>query len=309
MKVNKRMSISLYDMRRWIAMLSGKSIYHVDQGIGQVFSANEMRGYYNDLTKKVLLGDGNLEQGLPVLIHSNGQHIQMPTMIFQYGLGAYDLWLLSNKNECEYFEKAVMCADWAVEKQEQSGAWNNFFYIYPDHPYSAMPQGEGVSLLLRIFKETGDERYLLTAKKAVNYMLLPVEDGGVCKKSNSDLYLLEYTHKAVVLNGWIFALWGLKDMLYFDNCSIYSDAYSVTVGTLVKKLPEFDCGYWSMYNDAGMITSPFYHNLHIAQMEAMYELTKINTFNSYANKWRKVQESKICYARAFIKKGTQKILE
>ena len=43
--------------------------------------------------------------GIPEMVDKNGSHIQMPTMIFQYGLGAYDLWLLTN--EQHYLDKAV----------------------------------------------------------------------------------------------------------------------------------------------------------------------------------------------------------
>ena len=109
-------------------MLSGHSIYHVEQNLGKHFSPNVIKGYYNDLTQKVIQGDRNLNaEGIPFLEHSDGSHVYMPTMIFQYGLGAYDMFLETDNRS--YFESAVKCADWAVEKQKGNGAWNNFFYI------------------------------------------------------------------------------------------------------------------------------------------------------------------------------------
>ena len=36
-----------------------------------------------------------------------------------------------------------------------------------------------------------------------------------------------------------------------------------------------------------MIASPFYHKLHIVQLEIMYELTGENIFYEYSNKWLK----------------------
>ena len=38
---------------------------------------------------------------------------------------------------------------------------------------------------------------------------------------------------------------------------------------LARALPRFDTGYWSLYDLAGNVASPFYHDLHIAQLEAL----------------------------------------
>ena len=46
-----------------------------------------------------------------------------------------------------------------------------------------MTQGEGASLLLRAYKETGDEKYFTGAKKAVYFMIIPIEEGGTASLS------------------------------------------------------------------------------------------------------------------------------
>lgn len=297
------MGISIYNIKRWVRMLTGKSIYHVEQGVGKVI---EKGGYYNDLTQKVLLGDKNLdENGIPFLEHDDGSHIQMPTMIFQYGLGAFDLWLLENQDI--YLEKAILCAEWALEHQNKDGSWSTFFYVYPDNPYSAMPQGEAVSLLLRVYKETKEEKWIIAAKKAVDFMLQDIKDGGVSKRINDKLYLLEYTHLPIVLNGWIFAAWGLYDASEF--WIEYKTKFEQTINTMAVLLPEFDNGYWSLYDLGGMLSSPFYHNLHIAQMEAMYMITKNSVFLNYLKKFRNYSNKWTNEKRAFIVKALQKIKE
>jgi heparosan-N-sulfate-glucuronate 5-epimerase len=298
------MGISLYNIKRWTKMLTGKSIYHVEQNIGKVFKPGELAGYFNDMTQKVLQGNNNLENGIPFLEHSDGTHVQMPTMIFQYGLGAYDLWLLEGKDE--YFDKAKRCADWALEHQEVTGAWNNFFYIYPGHPYSAMPQGEGASLLLRMYKETGKNKFLNAARRALDFMLLDIKDGGVSRYENG-LILLEYTHLPVVMNGWIFALFGLYDFNIVTGEK--QDELNKTIKTLATKLHEYDCGYWSLYDEYGKIASPFYHNLHIAQMEALYRITNKNIFKKYYDKFSNYQNNWLYSKRAFLMKVMQKIRE
>ena len=297
------MGISMYNINRWIKMLMGNSIYHVTHDIGKIVDKG---GYYNDLTQKVLLGEINLDrQGIPFLEHCDGKHIKMPTMIFQYGLGAFDLYLLEEKKE--YLDKVVICANWAVDNQEEKGSLNNFFYIYPDNPYSAMSQGEGASLLLRAYAETKDIRYFNAAKKAIDFMLIDVSCGGVSERRENELYLLEYTHLPLVLNGWIFALWGIYDLsLVLPE---YTKEFDKTVNTLARQLLLFDNGYWSLYDVSGMMTSPFYHKLHIAQLKAMYQITNIDIFKEMSLKFEKYESKKINRIRAFCVKGIQKILE
>lgn len=297
------MGINIYNIKRWTRMLTGKSIYHVNQGLGKAIKKG---GYYNDLTQKVLLGEKNLdENGIPFLEHEDGNHIQMPTMIFQYGLGAFDLWLLKNKKD--YLDKAILCAEWAIEHQKDDGSWSTFFYVYPDAPYSAMPQGEAISLLLRVYQETGEDKWIVAAKKAVEFMLTDVKAGGVAKRDNNKLYLLEYTHLPIVLNGWIFAAWGLYDAgEFWDE---YKEEFNKTVYTMVETLPKFDNGYWSLYDLGGMITSPFYHNLHIAQMEAMYMITNNSVFLNYQEIFKNYSDKWFNEKKAFIVKVFQKIKE
>ena len=40
-------------MKRWVKMFTGKSSFHVKQDVGRLYSKNEIKGYYNDLTNKV----------------------------------------------------------------------------------------------------------------------------------------------------------------------------------------------------------------------------------------------------------------
>lgn len=74
-------------------------------------------------------------------------------------------------------------------------------------------------------------------------------------------------------------------------------------------LPRFSNSYWSLYDLGGKIASPFYHNLHIAQMEAMFLITGDSAFKHYADKWKGDQGNSLKHALAFTRKAIQKILE
>ena len=54
------MGISLYKIKKWYKMMTGKSISHVNQGVGTCYSKTEVAGYYNDLTEKVTKDDPDI---------------------------------------------------------------------------------------------------------------------------------------------------------------------------------------------------------------------------------------------------------
>ena len=301
------MALNTYNIKKWYLMLTGQSILHVNQGIGRYFSTTELKGYYNNMTEKVSrLPELLCSDELPLTPDEKGGQVYFPVAIFQYGLGAFDLFIASEEKDKRYINKFMQCAEWAVNHLEPSGAWNNFFFRYPQHPYGAMAQGEGASLLLRAYAHTGDSRYFDSAQKAIDFMLEPLNKNGTLDNN----ILLEYTHLPAVMNGWIFAWWGLYDyVLVTNDMWKYKNIMDKSCQALEEHLPMFTNNYWSMYDLAGHIASPFYHHLHIAQMQAMYELTGHDIFNQYAQRWQHNEQRHMCRYRAFCVKVLQKIIE
>lgn len=302
------MALNAFNIKKWCKMLLGKSILHVNQNLGLCFVPGKLNGYFNNLTEKVTrLPEILNNEQLPVVISESGQKVCFPVAIFQYGLGAFDLYLLNNDEK--YLSKFKQCVDWALEKQEKSGAWNNFYFVYPDNPYGAMCQGEGASLLIRAYDLFRDEKYKLAACNALKFMIKPMEQGGTSLYQNDGLILMEYTHLPAVLNGWIFALFGLYDYCLIDDEISFREALNNTINTLKRVLPIYDCGFWSMYDSHGMIASPFYHNLHIAQMKALHLIDGDELFGKYTSLFETYQNSLICRLKSFIVKASQKIRE
>ena len=290
-------------------MLCGKSLLHVNQELGKCFDTNGIKGYYNDLTEKVtrqpeLLGN----DALPQHPTKEGELVYFPVAIFQYGLAAYDLFLQTGDEQ--YKAKFRQCVEWTLANQEPSGAWNNFFFSYPEHPYGAMAQGEGASLLIRGYQESGDTRYLDAAQQAIDFMLTPLADGGTAVYEDTDIILLEYTHLPAVMNGWIFAWWGLYDYVKATHDDgIYRQRMEQSLLALEKRLNMFTETYWSKYDLDIRIASPFYHHLHIAQMQAMFQLTGHQIFDDFARRWQADEKNWLHKKRAFITKVFQKIKE
>lgn len=298
----------MYQIKRWYKMLSGKSVWHVNQDIGKHFSKDDILGYYNNMKEKVTMMPELLDNdNLPSLELENGQSVYFPVAIFQYGLGAYDLYIETKDNK--YKRKFLQCANWALDNQDNYGRWNNFFYIFPDTPYSAMAQGEAVSLLIRAYKESGVDKYFIAAQKGIKFMISPMEEGGVSEYMGNNIIFREYTNQQTVLNGWIFAWFGLYDYVLCTSDKEYKKILENSLNAIINYLPRFRCSYWSIYSLDGKIASPFYHNLHIALMQALYQLTDEKIFESYAEKWRMQQNNPFYKGLAFTKKAIQKILE
>ena len=300
------MGISLYRIKKWYKMFTGQSVSHVNQGVGTCFSKEEVAGYYNDLTEKVTKDNPDIL--VPMYRVDTGSEIYFSIGVFQYGLAAYDLFLKTREDA--YRNKVLACSEWALNNQQEDGSWITFEYKSKEHPYSSMAQGEGISLLIRAHILTGDSRYSDAAQKAKEFMLKPLCDGGTAEYTeDGGILFYEATNNPVILNGWIFSLWGL-----YDYCKYFSDEEAKqmlekTLVSLKKKLSDFDMKYWSKYEDGKRICSPFYHKLHIAQLEAMYELFGDEIYKDFAVKWDKYQKNFWNPKIAFIKKALQKVFE
>ncbi len=297
-------------IQKWIKMLRHNSILHVEQSEGKYYSVSEIAGYYNNFCAKIQNTKNYDADGIPKNIASYGnkrEQVYFPIAIFQYGLGAYDLWIETNKHE--YYIAFLAMADWAVRKQEESGAWNTFGVLHYHNPYSSMSQGEGASLLARAYKETGNKKYYVSCTKAIDFMLLPTAEGGTSEYSAIGLILKEYPDKPPVLNGWIFSAFGLLDAWKITWDRRYFEAWEKTTNEIKNSLKKFDSGHWSFYDLGGKITSPFYHSLHIELLKALDHLAPDPEYKKYIDKWNSQKNHWFWSKVAFIGKAIQKITE
>lgn len=300
------MSVNYHKIKKWMNMLLGRSVYHVNQDEGKIYSLDGIGGYYNNLTEKVSKF-GEKGDNVPKTVVDTGEEIYFSIAIMQYGLGAYDLYLLDK--DISMIQKVLACADWGVDNQQSDGSWVTFLYENPNHPYSSMAQGEGISLLIRAYIITNDEKYRKSAQKALEFMLLPIEKGGTTKYDGDDVYFYECTEDPLILNGWIFSIWGIYDYYKFFKDEKVKVLFDATILSLERKLPDYDIKYWSKYEDGKRISSPFYHKLHIFQLNVLYTMTAHETFKYYADTWTHYQNSWWNRKRAFIVKAIQKVLD
>lgn len=297
------MSISIFVIKKYFKILSGNSVFTVNQDEGKFYSKSDVKGYYNNLTEKITRF-GYPDNELPITHVAKGMKIHFSIEIFQYGLAAFDLFLDTNK--IEYLNKFKACVDWTVKNQDDKGRWATFPYKRYDQLYSSMAQGEAISLLTRAYKLWGDEKYKIAAKKSKEFMLTTIDNGGTAVIKDGKIFLYEYLHEDQVLNGWIFSAWGLYDYAKCFNDRGAWNQWENTVDAMAEKLWMYDRKIWSSYTDGKKWANPFYHKLHIAQLNVMYDLTGNNTFKIYADKFMKYQDNRLYRFIAFIYKIWQK---
>ncbi len=115
-----------------------------------------------------------------------------------------------------------------------------------------------------------------------------------------------------ILNGFIWSLWGIYDFGLYSNSEQIKNLFNGYVQTLIYNLKFYDTGYWSLYEQSGlkmpMLASPFYHRLHIIQLQIMAELTGFEVFSETAQKWLKYLHSKPKFYRALAGKSLFKLM-
>lgn len=285
-------------------------------------SVHELGEYYMGFETKAVY-DGPFDaDGIPLLNYRGDIGLQHnPIAIAQWGLGNYNL--ACRKDPGEYRVKFIRAADWLCRNLETNrfgiSVWNHHFdWEYRERLrapwYSALAQGQGISLLLRAHGQTGNTHYLDTAVRAFTSFLLPIEKGGVqFVDERGDVWLEEYvifppTH---ILNGFIWALWGVYDYYLASSEPRAHELFYRCAQTLVRNLHRYDLGYWSLYELSGarlrMVASPFYHHLHVVQLRILSELTGVSRFARVADRWEDYGRKRSNLARALCYKGAFKL--
>ena len=258
--------------------------------------------------------------GIPMLDYRGRIGVQYnPIAIAQWGLGNYNLFCRGAEET--HRRKVLAACDWLCANLRENrlgvAVWNHHFdweYRSPLRApwYSGLAQGQGISLLVRAYYEFQEPYYLAAAVRAFSSFQESIAQGGVSfTDENGNLWFEEYivsppTH---ILNGFIWAAWGVYDYLLATQDASAKDLFSRTVQTLRSNLHHYDLGFWSVYEQSGtrlpMLASPFYHRLHVVQLRVMHRLTGEEIFSHYADRWenyardRRKRTRALCYKSAF----------
>lgn len=273
---------------------------------GEFTPGDPTGGYYNDL-RSVASDYGNPEQALGWFeLFAQRRERAWPVSLLQLGLGA---WQQCAAGDDRWLPVVRVVSDWTVVDMDGYGRFvhhQEMPHTYDIQPpwYSAMAQGQGASLLVRAAHTLDRPELTAQAVRAIE-PLLSGEHGLLLHTADGPV-LQEYPSNppAHVLNGWIWALWGLYDVACAGDHSNVAWEVAATSATaaaraafndgveaLANRLGRYDIGRgnWSRYDlyphPVTNVASPFYHRLHIEMLRALNELEPREAFTDAANRW------------------------
>lgn len=297
------------------AFLSIHEYSHIPHPISPNLDAEYPLDYYIDLSPKSHYHGRFDDSG--VFLHFVNQKYgwcYYPITLFNYGIAAYQNY--QRHKDQIHMNRMLAQLEWACKNQEKkggsAGTWKVDFnlstYGLKAGWVSAMAQGLGISLLLRAWILTKEERYLDTAELAFQAFDRFVSDGGVkVKFEGKYTFYEEYPSSppSFVFNGFISSILGVRDLSVFTRNKRARELWEDGIATLKFMLPFYDLGYWSRYDlrkgDVN-IASEFYHKYHVTQLKLLHMLTGETVFLNFAKKFESYCENRYYRTKALIQK-------
>jgi len=247
------------------------------------------------------------EKGIPV----NRAYIDVesprfhyyPISIGQYALARFNRFIHSGDPAVS--EHFLRIADWFIEQAERDETGVFWLTDIPKPEYrvtkpwkSAFTQSRALSVLLRAWQLTSHEKYLALIPGILDLFFVDIRDGGVVADLYEGLPFYEEYVAAKptrVLDGHNFSLLGLfdayralpEDLFHADKIRA-KDAFDAGIQTLIKRLPDYDMGYWIRFNlcdlDHYPRTDPCsvgYYRLILSQLQLLENLSGRRELKTY----------------------------
>lgn len=303
-----------------------------------VFYLPERAGYWNSLTPNTLIESPTVlgryyldfiskidypgkfnKEGIPLFKLKAHADIEHPTVISQYAFGLFEKLYKENYSNKNLLIKYLALADWFDHNKVKIGnsyCWYiridyNPEYHLPNPWISAMAQGQAISVLTRATLMTGNKKYESIANDALNIFQVDVKNGGLLNHFNSFPVFEECptpNKPMVVLNGFIFALFGLYDLYLLNRNEEAIYLFNQGVQSVKKLLPNFDTGRWTNYYlfdyPKNYYSSFTYHYLVAEQLRSLYFISGDKVFLEYSERWHRYSKSIINRSLALFKKLT-----
>ncbi|GFO08136.1 D-glucuronyl c5-epimerase [Plakobranchus ocellatus] len=220
-----------------------------------------------------------------------------------HGHGWLDNLTLSSDVHMDQF---FASAKWLVKHQDERGGWPIMVtrrlvtgvLELPPGWYSAMGQGQAMSVLARAYTLTKDRTYLDTAVRALRLFEVDSAQGGVRARFLGKLdWYEEYptVPSSFVLNGFIYSLLGLYDLKLVADGEGKETAeriYNSGMTSLKTNIGMYDTGQGTFYDlrhiSAGIEPNRArwdYHTTHINQVLQLMVIDDSKIFKTTVHRW------------------------
>lgn len=240
------------------------------------------------------------KKGIPLFILVRDTYYH-PVSIIQYGLSEYGYWYTTNNEN--HLNNAINVAKWLVNHQNANGLWEyKFDYFHKRTGYilkapwaSAMAQGQGVSLLTRIYNVTKEENFFNAAIRATELLNIPVQKGGLCADFFGYKVYEEYPTipPSFTLNGFCFCVFGLYDLCQLTDDRRVHALWHEAIKTIKFIIPFYDGDICRNYCLSHIFArkeweksqNEMYHIIHISLLQNLQSIIPDDIFVYYINKW------------------------
>lgn len=277
--------------------------------IGSHVEPGGVRGYYIDLRDKALKPDWP-----PPWFPFPGFHRYIA--LGQWGLAAFERHVAGEHGD--WLGAAIRAGEHLVSEQVLDGPRRGAWLEPEDYPHtfrmrgpwlSAMAQGHCASLLVRLHLETGRSEFGEAAARGLAPLDVPTAEGGALALLDGRPFPEEYptTPASYVLNGAIYALWGVYDVAVGVESESARTAFEGYVDTLAASIGHWDLGYWSLYDlyphpGVSNVASRSYHALHITQLRALDALSPRPELAAAATRFEDYAGRRAASLRALVHK-------
>lgn len=233
-----------------------------------------------------------------------------PIRIAQFALHRHAKWLETGDPGAR--ADFLVHAAWLRDRQQARGIPGLYRFAFAWEKYgaepgwwSAMAQGEAISALLRAEHADPGKGYGDAAAQAAQPFKYEIERGGVVWRRGTDVFFEEIAneHAPHVLNGCIFALWGIWELRERTGDAWLDPLISDCVATLARWIERFDTGWWTLYslmrsaNGRPHLATLKYHQFHVAQMRVLSTMFGEQAFVAAADRWSRYVERAQCRTR------------
>ncbi|BBG66795.1 D-glucuronyl C5-epimerase [Hydrogenimonas sp.] len=262
--------------------------------------------YFYDISRKATDFKGPFsDEGVYLFKGYDGKWHIHALEISQYALACWLAW--RKADDATWRQRALVHCDWLVKHQQERGEWcighkNPRYADLPDRWSSALAQALAISALLRAWRYSDEVRYLQAAERAAAFLEYPVEGGGLKRMLVDGNFIYEEYPRlqtSGVLNGYISAVLALRELAEALP-ERWEVAYTRNIANLLRILPQYDTGYWSLYALDGTLSSGFYHRYVTTQLEALGEFEP--AFLQYAKRFEAYTHNLRYILRALRKK-------
>jgi D-glucuronyl C5-epimerase C-terminus len=245
-------------------------------------------------------------EGIPRVQYS-GRLQYNPVTVANFALTQHGRYLRGDQTALQKF---LSGANYLLRVQDSKGAlryqfaWKYFLNgeTYEPGWTSGLAQGLALSVFARAYHLTGDKKYLDAGDKAFEFLVTPIDKGGLMDTVSdvdpslaANVMFEEYLAKPSghTLGGFMLSLLGLYDWSHvsISHASNARSYFDRGIETLKRILPYYDIGGFTAY-DLGYITyhknpyvNPSYHSAHVFLLYALASITDDVELSKYEKLW------------------------